>query len=138
MLIEQFNELLETLGKNIGLSNLKADKAGLCSLRFGNTITIDLECNEERGALIISTLIGTLNSKTDKEKVYTELLEANLLWRGTGGATLGIDSTTKTVFMCYQEPMSLLNFNRFQELLKGFSDTAIFWNKHLSEKMTQE
>ncbi len=66
------------------------------------------------------------------EKFYPELLEANLLWAGTGGATLGVDPATLSVFMCYQEKMEGMEFLRFQELLKGFSDTALFWNQRLA------
>jgi hypothetical protein len=131
MSIEHFNELLKDLGKSVGLPDLKPSNEGLCSLRFDDRVTIDLEANEETGVLIFSSIVGTL-LPYQTEKFYPELLEANLLWAGTGGATLGVDPATLSVFMCYQEKMEGMEFLRFQELLKGFSDTALFWNQRLA------
>ena len=131
MSIEHFNNLLKDLGKSVGLPDLKPSDDGLCSLRFDDRVTIDLEANDETGALIFSSIVGTL-MPYQTEKLYPELLEANLLWAGTGGATLGVDPATLSVFMCYQEKMGEMEFLRFQELLKGFSDTALFWNQRLS------
>ena len=132
MSLEHFNDLLKDLGKSVGLPDLKPSVEGLCSLRFDDRVTIDLECSEERGALIFSSIVGTL-LPYQSDKIYPELLEENLLWVGTGGATLGVDPATLSVFMCYQEKIDGMEFLRFQDLLKGFSDTALFWNKRLLE-----
>ncbi|MFI0348300.1 MAG: type III secretion system chaperone [Chthoniobacterales bacterium] len=130
MLLEYFNSLLKKLGTNIGLTGLSANSYGFCSLRFDDRLTIDLECNEEQEKLIISSLIGTMITE-QKEKFFSELLEANLLWGGTGGATIGVDPATLAVFICYQERLAGMEFSRFQELIKEFSDTALFWNQRL-------
>ncbi len=130
--MEHFKNLLRDLGTSVGLPDLKPSNDGLCSLRFDDRVTIDLEFNEETGALIFSSIVSTL-LPYQTEKVYPELLEANLLWAGTGGATLGVDPATFSVFMCYQEKMEGMEFLRFQELLKGFSDVALFWNKRLQQ-----
>lgn len=130
MSIEHFNNLLQELGKSVGLPDLKPNDGGLCSLRFDDRVTIDLEANEETGALIFSAIIATL-PPYQTEKIYPELLEANLLWVGTGGATLGVDPATLSVFMCYQEKLEGMEYLRFQDLLKGFSDVALFWNKRI-------
>jgi hypothetical protein len=132
MSLEHINELLQELGKNIGLPDLKANDEGLCSLRFDDRVTIDLEANKETGALIYSSLVATLVPH-QTEKFYPEILEANLLWVGTGGATLGVDPATLNVFMCYQEKLEGMEYLRFQDLLKGFSDVALFWNKRINE-----
>lgn len=129
---ESFNNLLQELGKNVGLPDLKANEEGLCSLRFDDRVTIDLEANKETGALIYSSIVATLVPH-QTEQFYPELLEANLLWVGTGGATLGVDPATLSVFICYQEKLEGLEFIRFQDLLKGFSDVAIFWNKRIQD-----
>lgn len=132
MSIEHFNNLLKDLGKSVGLPDLKPGNQGLCSLRFDDRVTIDLESNEDSGALIFSSIVGTL-AQHEADAFYPLLLEANLLWAGTGGATLGVDPATLSVFMCYQEKIAGMEFLRFQELLKGFSDTALYWNQRLNE-----
>ncbi len=133
MSLEYFNKLLKDLGNNVGLPELSANSQGLCSLRFDDRLTIDLEYNEDREVFIISSLIGMIRPN-QKEKFYSEFLEANLLWVGTSGATLGVDPETLTVFICYQEPLAGMEFSRFQNLIKEFSDAALFWNRRLLEK----
>lgn len=130
--MDQFNNLLSDLGKNIGLPDLKPSSEGLCSLRFDDKVTIDLEHHEESGVLTFSCVVGTL-SEHEAEAFYPQLLEANLLWGGTGGATLAMDRATKKVFLCYQEHLEGMDFPRFQQLLKGFSDTALFWYQRLQQ-----
>ncbi len=132
MSMERFQNLLKDLGSSVGLPDLKPSDDGLCSLRFDDRVTIDLESNDETGAMIFSSIVATL-LPYQTEKLYAELLEANLLWAGTGGATLGVDPATLSVFMCYQEKIEGMEFLRFQELLKGFSDVALFWNKRLQQ-----
>ena len=128
---QHFNHLLKDLGKSVGLSELQASKEGLCSLRFDDRITVDMECSQGKGVLIFSSIVGALLPEQSKD-FHLQLLEANLLWSGTGGATLGVDPTTQTVFLCYQEKIEDLDFLRFQDLLKGFSNVAPFWNQHLT------
>ena len=132
MSLEHFNNILKDLGKSVGLPDLQPSNDGLCSLRFDDKVTIDLECNDETGALIFSCIVGTLLPH-QAEAFYPQLLEANLLWGGTGGATLGVDPATLSAFLCYQEKIEGMEFLRFQELLKGFSDTALFWNQRLQQ-----
>ncbi len=131
--MEHFTDLLKDLGNNIGLPDLKPSSAGLCSLRFDDKVTIDLECSEETGALTFSSILGTLAAH-EADAFYPQLLEANLLWGGTGGATLGVDRATLSVFLCYQEHLEGMDFLRFQQLLKGFSDTALFWYQRLQQE----
>lgn len=132
MSIANFHNLLKDFGSNVGLTDLKPNDDGLCSLRFDDRVTIDLECNEQSETLVFSTIVGTL-LPYQIEKMYSKLLEANLFWSGTGDATLGVDPATLRVFLCYQERIQEMAFLRFQELLKNFSDVALSWNKSLLE-----
>ena len=132
MSLENFQKLIKMFGENIGVSSLEPHPQGLCSLRFYDRVTIDLEYNEEQNALLLSSLVGVLKPK-ESELFYDELLEANLLWGGTGGATIGVDPASLTVFLCYQEQLKGVSLEKFQQLVKRFSDTALFWNQRLAE-----
>ena len=132
MSLEHFQRLIKMFGQNIGFSCLEAHPKELCSLRFDDRVTIDLEYNEEQNALLLSSLVGVLKEK-ESSLFYDELLEANLLWGGTGGATIGVDPASLTVFLCYQEPLKGVSLEQFQQLVKGFSGTALFWNQRLAE-----
>ena len=116
----------------MGLPDLQADKEGLCSLRLDDRVTITMECNEASGVLVFSAVLGTLAPYQTKS-FYPHLLEANLFWKETGGATLGVDPATLNVFLCQQEKFEEMPSEYFQEVLKKFSDTALSWNTRLSE-----
>ena len=137
MSLEHFQRLIKMFGEHIGVPCLEPHPQGLCSLRFDDRVTIDLEYNEEQDALLISSLVGVLKQKESK-LFYDELLEANLLWGGTGGATIGVDPASLTVFLCYQEPLKGISLEQFQQLVKRFSDTALFWNQRLAEGPKQK
>ena len=132
MSLEHFRRLIKMFGEHIGIPYLESHPQGLCSLRFDDRVTIDLEYNEEQGAILLSSLVGVLKPEESK-LFYDELLEANLLWGGTSGATIGLDPASLTVFLCYQEQLKGISLDQFQQLVKRFSDTALFWNQRLAE-----
>ena len=132
MSLEHFQQLIKKFGENIGIPNLEPHPQGLCSLRFDDRVTIDIEYSEEQDALLLSSLVGVLKSQETKQ-FYDELLEANLLWGGTSGATIGVDPASLAVFLCYQEHLKGISLEEFQQSVKRFSDTALFWNQRLAE-----
>lgn len=129
---EYFQQIIKKFGEQIGVPHLEPHLQGLCSLRFDERVTIDLEYSEEQDAILLSSLVGVLKPQESKF-FYDELLEANVLWGGTGGATIGVDPASLTVFLCYQEPLKKISLEQFQQLMKQFSDTALFWNQRLAE-----
>ncbi|MBM3856496.1 MAG: type III secretion system chaperone [Verrucomicrobia bacterium] len=132
MSLEHFQQLIKKFGEQIGVPNLETHPQGLCSLRFDDRVTIDLEYHEENDALLLSSLVGVLKAQESKQ-FYDELLEANLLWGGTSGATIGVDPASLAVFLCYQEHLKGISLEKFQQSIKKFSDTALFWNQRLAE-----
>jgi hypothetical protein len=129
---EHFRQLIKMFGERIGFPDIEPHPEGLCSLRFDDRVTIDLEYSEEQKVLLLSSLVGVLK-KEESQLFYDELLEANLLWGGTAGATLGVDPESLTVFLCYQEQLLGLALEQFQQLMRQFSDAALFWNQRLAE-----
>lgn len=132
MSLEHFQQLIKKFGEQIGVPNLETHPQGICSLRFDDRVTIDLEYSEEQDALLLSSLVGVLKQQESKE-FYGELLEANLLWGGTSGATIGIDPVSLAVFLCYQEQLKGISLEKFQQSIKKFSDAVLFWNQRLAE-----
>jgi hypothetical protein len=131
MSLEYFQQLIKMFGENIGVPYLEYHPQGLCSLRFDDRVTIDLEYNEEQAAFLLSSLVGVLKPEESK-LFYDELLEANLLWGGTNRATIGLDPATLTVFLCYQEQIRGVSLKQFQKSLKEFSEISLFWNQRLA------
>ena len=92
---EHFAGLLKQLGESIGLPELKPSEQSLCSLRFDNKVTIDMEANEETGALIFSSILGTI-LPYQVEKFYPEFLQDRCL-----AGLLGF-------FQCLMAPFNLI------------------------------
>lgn len=61
----------------------------------------------------------------------TQLLEANMLWRETGGATLGLDSSSGNVFLAYQHRLDGLTGVDLAAMLTQFNQIALHWKKHI-------
>lgn len=131
MSLEHFQELIKMFGEHIGISSLELRPQGFYSFRFDDRVTIDLEYNERQDMLLFSSLIGVLKSE-ERKPFYSELLEANLLWGGTSGATIGVDPASLAVFLCYQERLKDISLEQFQKAMKQFSETALFWNQRLA------
>lgn len=132
MSLDYFNQLIKMFGESVGVPDLETHSQGLCSLRFDERVTIDIEYNEEQNALLFSSLVGVLKISESK-LFYDELLEANILWGGTGGATIGVDPASLAVFLCYQEQLKGVSLEQFQQSVKTFSDTALFWNQRVAK-----
>ncbi len=132
MSLEHFQELIKIFGERIGIPHLELHPQGIYSLRFDDRVTIDLEYNERQNMLLLSSLVGVLK-ENERGVFYRELLEANLMWAGTNGATIGVDPASLAVFICYQEQLKGISLKQFQQTIKQFSDTALFWNQRLVE-----
>ncbi len=132
MSLDHFQQLLKMFGENIGVPQLHAQRQGLCSLRFDDRVIIDLEYNEKQNAFLLSSLVGVLKAEESRQ-FYDELLEANLLWGGTNGSTIGVDPASLAVFLCYQEQLQGVSLEQFQSSIKRFSDMALFWNQRLTD-----
>lgn len=68
---------------------------------------------------------GTVAGK-HRAKTATFLLAANVLWMGTGGATLGMDFECR-VILCYSELVQHLLIERFPNLINVAED----WEENL-------
>lgn len=58
------------------------------------------------------------------------MLAANVLWMGTGGATLGMDFEGR-VMLCYSEPIPDLSLERFSKIIDNLITVAEDWEENL-------
>lgn len=126
MSLQNYKKLLSDLGHSVGLPDLAPDEDNYCCLGFDDKIITHIQFNAENEVLMLFAQLGTIDE--DKTTlIYPRILKANLFWQGTGGATIGVDDETREVLMCYQIPMAFMDFQKFQELLEGFINTAELW-----------
>ena len=76
-------------------------------------------------------LVATLEHG-DRLPVYESLLQANLFWSGTDGATLSVEPQTGSVFLARQLPQQVVDLPTFETMMESFVNIAEFWTDELA------
>jgi hypothetical protein len=116
-----------------GVPGVKVDDEGCCALTFADKITVNLDYDDELDLLTLYCRLGTI-APDRAATIYPLLLEANVLWAGTGGATLGVIPDDRSVVLAYQERAAAIDGQRFESLLSGLVDAAEFWMKLIEDR----
>lgn len=111
-----------------GVQSIKVNEEGGCALTFDDKIIVNMDYDGELDLLTLYCRLGTI-APDQAGTVYPLLLEANVLWAGTGGATLGVISDDRSVVLAYQERAAAIDARRFEGLLSGLVDAAEFWTR---------
>ena len=115
------NELLESTGKSLGLPGLSLDENNHCVLLF-----------DDKELLIIYSYLGEVPFE-GRENIFESLLESNLFWKDTQGATIGIDRQTQTVVLAFPMELPLKRKEIFEDRLALFVELTESWIKKLEK-----
>jgi hypothetical protein len=126
------NELLESTGKSLGLPGLSLDENNHCVLLFDDKVVLNMELNEEKELLIIYSYLGEVPFE-GRENIFESLLESNLFWKDTQGATIGIDRQTQTVVLAFPMELPLKRKEIFEDRLALFVELTESWIKKLEK-----
>lgn len=129
---EILQSLLNDFAHDIGLPELALDPNGLGSLLFDDAIMLHLQLNETVGTVILFATIGTVPEQ-GRESFYADMLQANLFWQQTGGATLALEKSSHAAVLAYEQPLDGLDQAGFQGLIKQFLDVAEDWQSRLRD-----
>lgn len=123
-------ELLNRFGVAIGLDGLALDEEGLCALRFSGTITVEMSARADQ--LLIYADLGPVPDGAE-ETLYPALLQANLFWQSTHGATLSItdDAPPRVVLACLCA-WAHHTAVQFEQLMEQFVDAAEQWMQRIA------
>lgn len=128
-------QMIAYIGEKIGVADLAFDETGNCSLMADDTI-VNLAISRDEKKLYFYTRLGqTPESKpgdkpgNEKEKFYLTLLEANLFWKHTGGATIGVNRNTGDVILAYATDTAGLTVPALETMMENFIT--------VSEKLTR-
>lgn len=96
----------------------------------GLSVAMTYAGDDEVGDLVFFADLGS--APPDRQaSVYRVLLEANSLWVGTGGATVGVHPGSGNVLLCARLPLEATTAQGFALALDAFVDTAQFWQGYL-------
>jgi hypothetical protein len=84
----------------------------------------------EMGVYLHATIIACPQSK--KEDLFLYLMRANLLGRGTGGTSIGLDRQEK--FLTLSRSLAYeLNYTEFKERLEDFVNYLLYWREEIEK-----
>ncbi len=130
MSTELYAKLIADLGNAVGIPSLVPDEEGYCILGLDERIVLVMQYEPETESIVLFTDLGPCPSN-DKSEFLADLLKANCLWAGTGGATLGLNADTGTILLCYRMPARHFEFEPFQSTIEGMVNTAEFWKSRM-------
>lgn len=85
---QRLQALLRELGQRMGLSQLSFDTDGGCALELDQRMIISLQYHEANNELWLYTDLGPILQRS--LALCEKLLQANLFWQQTSGATLSL------------------------------------------------
>lgn len=87
--------------------------------------------SEHATYVVFFTLLGAVDSAR-QPLILRTLLEANNLWAGTAGCTLGMQAGSGQIILCAQLPLAFLTGPDLSAVLASFAETATFWRSFVN------
>ena len=117
-------ELLKDLGDRLGVP-FEPDADGTCAFT-ADGLAVSIHDLPELGAI---ALVGDLGAPPPErlEGLYKALLEANHLFRDTGGATISRNPDDGRLSLCRALPLGALSPDGFYDAVERFVSAAQVW-----------
>ncbi|WP_129781742.1 type III secretion system chaperone [Peristeroidobacter soli] len=110
------NAAVEHFGAQTGLEQCSLDERGTALLAFDD-VPVSLLLDETNGALL---LLATIGRPPASAQTYGWLLDANLFWAATHGATVARDVAAGTIFLQQSLPVAGLQSEHLEAALQRF------------------
>ncbi len=123
--------LLQEFGKTIGITDLQLDNEHRCNLLFDD-IGVSFELGSDEESIYLYSMLGVAPS-SDLESLYAILLNANYIFRGTKGATIGVEASSKSIVLIREERLENMQLARFEYIVEAFVSLAESWRERLGE-----
>ena len=121
--------LLAEFAQRLGLPDLAFNEDGFCSVSVDGLV-IEMRDDQSSGHCL---LFSDLGPPAAGEAIYLTLLQANLFWRTTSGATLSLtDDEPPHVVMAYAVEWRSLDGSRLEEMFERFVQAVEDWQELLA------
>lgn len=127
--MQALDNLLKQLGQRLGIPGLATDSSGYCALRV-ESWTLHLMGVSDRDTVQLMAELGAIPTR-NPQPVLVDMLAANALFLGTGGAALGLDPARNTAVLSRELPLDNLDFMAFHSALESFIQHAEIWMARL-------
>ncbi|HZY20490.1 MAG TPA: CesT family type III secretion system chaperone [Ramlibacter sp.] len=132
-MIETYNRVLQSFAEQMGIDPqafAKTQEVVVDDVAVG----LAYEGDEQVGDLLYFTDLGAPQAHRAPD-VHRTLLEANNLWAGTGGATLGLQHETGHVVLCGRIDVAGVTGESLAMLLDAFVDNAQVWRRFVQDAL---
>ncbi|WP_028879870.1 CesT family type III secretion system chaperone [Terasakiella pusilla] len=128
--MSQFEAILTEFAKHVNLAAI--DDFLKYHVLIVDKISIEFvhEADAEGDSLLLVADLGQVPVNA-RGTVYKYLLSANVVFKGTGGSTLGVHEETDNVILSFAVPNHALEPEKLADIIKGFVDVAEFWRASL-------
>jgi hypothetical protein len=123
-------EFLAALSEAIGVP-LAFREDLTCCLSTPQGFEIQIEYAPEQSAIVFVAALGSV--QPGDEALLRHLLEANFLFQGTRGESVGLEASSGRAMLCRQFDPATTSTAAGVELFRRFADTASRWREHLVE-----
>ena len=125
-------DLMTELAAAIGFEGVELEDDGGGQLVIDDDLVIDIATDPGEAGIIVAAAVGAVPVDR-REAAFGELLEANLLGDGTGGAALAIDETRDEIVLCRLFPQDDLPFAVFDRELSLFVQALRYWRQRCAD-----
>ena len=126
MSADRADALIRALGHAVGIDALALDDRGTCTLSMDDVV-LTLELDEGEDRLVLHAVVGPLPADGQAE-LFARLLEGNLFWKDTHGATLALDRRDARVLLLRAVPLDSAPAG-FPGLVERVVDAAEAWRE---------
>lgn len=120
----QFESVLASIRRALALPDLQPDADGICQLVFDERFVVNIGWNDPH--VVWFAPVGFV-APEHRGEMLAALMQGNLFWRETGGATLSLSQDASTVVLAYQAPAHTLTQEDVLALLQWFMQRVDEW-----------
>lgn len=129
--MSRYEHLLRNYAAILGLEPVQLLLATQEIMINGVTISLMLDGDADIGDIVFCTNLGM---PAHSESLHVLMLQANALWTGTGGCTLGLQHGTGAVLLAGRTPLPLCHAKGFADMIGAFVNIARQWKPLIERK----
>ena len=130
------SEMVQHIGKRLGITGLCLNELGLCRIRLNDSIVIDFEEDDTKNWLHVFAAL-TDDAAILSRDTLLKLFRAHYLFNDTGHASFGVNAEDRLcLFM--RAPTSEMAEELWVEMFEAFFSTYLEWKEKLSSGATED
>lgn len=136
--MSRYQTLLEDYARLAGLAPVEDFLASQELVIADLVVGLALEGDADRGDIAFFASLGRPAPQVAREQLLQLMLEANALWVGTGGCTLGLQAGSGAVLLCARAPLALCDAPALAAALDAFADVGLLWREVVQGRVSPE